>query len=281
MRQIVVPGTDLKVSRFGLGTASLHHLVSSKEREFLLKTAVENGFTHFDTARLYGEGLAERNVGQFLKTERDKITIATKFGIPANPILEKLPALMYGQKVIKGIQGKFLSFSESITTSRRVSLTASNVEASLLSSLKALQTDWIDIFFVHEPQLSDVPSLLELADWLQDQKKRGLVRYLGLAGTVQNCMKVARHTGQLFDILQVEDSLKCCEADKLVEAHLPIQISFGYLRRAALENPELDSLTILSRAMFRNKGGMILVSSRKPKRLKDIALIGEYERGRN
>ena len=87
MQQIILPYTDLKVSRLGFGTASLHHLIYQKDRELLLGQALDSGFTHFDTARLYGEGLAEHSLGRFLGKQRQNVTIGTKFGISANPWL--------------------------------------------------------------------------------------------------------------------------------------------------------------------------------------------------
>ena len=58
MRQITIEGTDLKTSKIGFGTASLHHIRSSSKRISILKTALNSGITHFDTARLYGNGIA-------------------------------------------------------------------------------------------------------------------------------------------------------------------------------------------------------------------------------
>src|SRR2546429_8200098 len=69
---IVLAGTTLSVSRLGLGTASLHHLLWSSERMQLLKTALDCGISHFDTARMYGEGLAERELGRFLTGGRQR-----------------------------------------------------------------------------------------------------------------------------------------------------------------------------------------------------------------
>ena len=61
---------------------------------------------------------------------------------------------------------------------------------------------------MHEPVVEDVASLQSLADWLQQQKVGGRVRYLGLAGRAENCVAVMQQFDGLFDVLQVEDSLK-------------------------------------------------------------------------
>lgn len=80
MRQVILPGTDLSVSRFSFGTASLFNVGSSKMRANLLAAAFDNGFTHFDTAPYYGFGTAERDLKPLLKAHPD-ITVATKVGI--------------------------------------------------------------------------------------------------------------------------------------------------------------------------------------------------------
>lgn len=269
MQRITLPGADLQTSRLGFGTASLHHALRSRERQAVLGAALDAGFTHFDTARMYGEGLAEREMGRFLGKIRQQVTIATKFGIPANPALERFPLLMYAQRAL-GAAGRRLA--PHWWDHRRV-ISREQAETSLAASLKALQTDWIDILFVHEPQLADVDALLSMADWLERQKASGRVRWLGLAGSARHCLAVVQQTGNLFEVLQVEDSLATHEADVLTEAGRPLQITFGYLRQAAAAQPQPDGLAVIKAALARNPHGMILVSSRQPERLRALAAL--------
>src|SRR3712207_7513257 len=50
-----------------------------RSRQELLGSALDAGFTHFDTAPMYGEGMAERTLGQFLSRRlRQQVTLATK-----------------------------------------------------------------------------------------------------------------------------------------------------------------------------------------------------------
>src|SRR5262249_52407934 len=78
--KIRLPGTELQLSRFAFGTASLHHLSSSRSRRMLLEAAVAHGFTHFDTAPIYGFGLSERDLAPLLAAEPG-LTVATKVGL--------------------------------------------------------------------------------------------------------------------------------------------------------------------------------------------------------
>src|SRR5471032_2127488 len=104
MKQIRLPGIDLTVSRLGFGTASLHHLVRSKERRALMAAALDAGFTHFDTARMYGEGLAERSLGDFMAGGlRQRVTLATKFGFAVDSLGERVPAAMYVKRAVGSI----------------------------------------------------------------------------------------------------------------------------------------------------------------------------------
>src|ERR1039457_4268717 len=103
MRTVILPGTSLLLSRVAFGTGSLHHCILRRDRANLLGTALDAGITHFDTARMYGEGLAERELGRFLKGNRRQVTIATKFGIPAVSGYEYFPPLMYFQRALGGV----------------------------------------------------------------------------------------------------------------------------------------------------------------------------------
>ena len=65
MQQVGLPNSPLSVSRLGLGLGSVHRINSARGRLELVRAAIDLGITHFDTARLYGDGLAERVLGQY------------------------------------------------------------------------------------------------------------------------------------------------------------------------------------------------------------------------
>ena len=140
-------------------------------------------------------------------------------------------------------------------------------------SLKALRTDWLDILFIHEPQISDIPQLLEIREWLQSLKNQGVVRYLGLAGQSANCVEINTKIPGLFDILQVEDSIENHEADVVISAGFDLQVTFGYLRKSFESHHPIDPTEVVKKALARNNNGMILVSSRNLARLKSIASL--------
>ena len=77
-------GTDLEVSPLGLGCMGMSYGLGPAgdhdEMVALIRTAVEEGVTFFDTAEAYGPFVNEELVGEALAPVRDQVVIATKFG---------------------------------------------------------------------------------------------------------------------------------------------------------------------------------------------------------
>lgn len=84
VRTVLIPGTDIVTSNLAFGCAGLYREPDHSVRTRLLDVALHSGVQHFDTAPMYGFGLSERELGEFARGRRDKITIATKFGIEPN-----------------------------------------------------------------------------------------------------------------------------------------------------------------------------------------------------
>src|SRR3984957_12360848 len=81
--------SDLEVSAMGLGCMGLSFglgpATEKQEAIHLIRAAVEQGVTFFDTAEVYGPLVNEELVGEALAPFRGKVVIATKFGFKANP----------------------------------------------------------------------------------------------------------------------------------------------------------------------------------------------------
>lgn len=84
-RRVPLAATGLSVTRLGLGTAPLGGLfraVAEGEARAVVERAYELGLRLFDTAPLYGFGLAERRLGQILRDKpRSEIVVSTKAGV--------------------------------------------------------------------------------------------------------------------------------------------------------------------------------------------------------
>jgi aryl-alcohol dehydrogenase-like predicted oxidoreductase len=117
----------------------------------MLGKAAELGINLIDTAECYGDHLSEKLIGQALEGRRDKWIVATKFGHGFKP--------NFGRD--------FLFEPE-------------HVQKQLELSLKALKTDYIDLYQFHSgtDEMFDIPGLWEM---LQNQVKAGKVRHLGIS----------------------------------------------------------------------------------------------------
>src|SRR6185295_4740416 len=85
MQKRKLGNSGLEVSAIGFGCMGLNyaysHTLDKKEAIVLIQAAVDRGVTLFDTAEMYGPYTNEEIVGEALKPHRDKVKIATKFGI--------------------------------------------------------------------------------------------------------------------------------------------------------------------------------------------------------
>lgn len=170
--------------RAGFGLGRLHHLVSRQARHRVIRVAMDAGFRHFDVAPAYGDGLVEQELGACVRYCRGAVSLATKFGIPGRSVGE-LPTPVYF--AIRTV-GKALGRSFGAQYSQR----AFNPQAlvhSLEQSLRRLQTDYVDVFFVHDPlTLAEFENLAPVWDELARQKQRGTIRAFGVSGDAANLL---------------------------------------------------------------------------------------------
>jgi len=125
----------------------------------LMRQAYDAGITFFDNADSYGDGKAERMLARALGHVRDKIVIATKFGYD-----------IYHQtgEERTGHQERPQDFSPAF------------VRFALEQSLERLETDYIDLYQLHNPRLQAIESD-ELFDTLEELKREGKIRHYGVA----------------------------------------------------------------------------------------------------
>ena len=179
LRRVELHGPQLTLSAIGFGCGGLMQSPSRKERMAVLAAALDSGITHFDTARMYGLGRAEAELGMFLRTvERDSVTVATKFGIdvggagrrlgrfqgPARALLRKAPAL-------RGIAKRHQAPSKAARIYE-----AAAAARSLDASLAALGVDYVDILFVHAPRPGDTVAGDELREFFERARRQGKIR---------------------------------------------------------------------------------------------------------
>jgi len=207
MRKVLLaPGVESSV--LGFGCAPILGSVGPAEARRAMSCALDAGVNHFDVARCYGYGDAERFVGSFLKPRRGSVVIASKFGLeatgvarllrPAKPLIRLLRRRRRSGEMpagghARGSRGPFL---------RGVPITAAAMERSLERSLKALGTDYLDIFLLHEPDWSNLP-IDEIAGSAEKLKCEGKIRAFGAAFYREERMPTEAGSN-VFDLLQFD-----------------------------------------------------------------------------
>jgi len=151
-RQLGTSG--LTVSVVGIGCNNFGARMADEDVPGVVDAAIDAGVTLFDTADIYGgsagPGRSETLLGEALKGKRDQVVLATKFGMD-----------------MQGTNGP----DWGVRGSRRY------VRLAVESSLRRLQTDWIDLYQMHrpDPHTPIEETLAVLTDLVQE----GKVRYLG------------------------------------------------------------------------------------------------------
>ena len=173
---------DLEITEIGMGTAPLGgwpEAVHEKDASDTLETAWEQGIRYFDTAPLYGSGMAEIRVGNFLENKnRDDFIISTKVG----RLIVNTDDSKASQKFLGSPKNKDSKFDFSYDGAMQ----------SFEDSLERLKLDRIDILHLHDPD-NHPDHFQEAKDGaikaMIKLKEEGLVTALG-CGLNQNEMLV-------------------------------------------------------------------------------------------
>lgn len=156
-------GKDLKVSAIGLGCMGLSHAYGAPTENGqairLIRQAADMGYTFFDTAEVYGTPenphQNELLVGAALKGIRDKVVIATKFGI------------------------RFDMSSPAVNKPLVPDARPEVIRASVEGSLKRLSTDYIDLYYLH--RIDPRVPIEEVAGVMSELIKEGKITHWGLS----------------------------------------------------------------------------------------------------
>ena len=266
--QTVLSRSGLRVSRIALGLSRLHRMASEKSRIALIRAAREMGITHFDTAPLYGDGLSERVLGKAVRNDRSSVTIASKVGL--------LPRRWIGAMGTAGWPvhaGRAVLRRAGLISWPRRSFTARTLRLSLPESLQALRTDYLDILFLHEPELQDVEKNDSLFAEMMKFKEAGAVRFLGVSGSIFPEM-MARY-GDVIDVIQTMEGAWQEGSDPMPD------LTFSALSRpvpAPLDSSLNPACAALKHALSRRPDGAVVVGTTKIEHLKDlIAVVSQTE----
>ena len=137
MKYKVLGKSGIKVSEIGFGAWTIAldwwgKKIDDVEAKHMLKKAYDLGINFFETADMYGKGKSEKLIGEVFKEMRNEIVISTKYG--------------YDFESVEQIGHKELPqrFDSAFT------------ENALKNSLNRLQTDYIDVYGLHNPKLNHI-----------------------------------------------------------------------------------------------------------------------------
>jgi aryl-alcohol dehydrogenase-like predicted oxidoreductase len=260
MQRTTIDGTGIEVSRLALGTGSLHHLIRGSQRRWLFDHAAALGITHFDTSPYYGDGLAESDLGSWLRGRRATFTVTSKIGLYPRGSSVRTGFGVWCRRAV----GKLLPAMKHPVEDWSVPRACASLEASL----GRLQSDHVDFLLVHEPWL-DAAAADSLLDWMQSEQRRGTIRAFGVAGTEARIGELVRLRHPLTQVVQTKDTIAGQEADFVARAGRPLQFTYGYLSRNGAIG--MEPRAALSAALQRNATGAVIVSSRRPDRITALA----------
>ena len=187
------------VSEIGLGCmsfAGFYGPTDEKEAHDTLNTALDCGIDFLDTANVYGMGLSETMIGNYIKNNGNPFVIATKASISRDPE----------------------------TQERTFDNSSQHLETELNKSLGRLGVDYVDLFYIHrrDPRIP----IEDVMETLLKFKKEGKIGGIGFSEISPSSLRRASEVG-LVDAVQSEYSLWTRSAELgLIQTCQELGVSF-------------------------------------------------------
>ncbi|MEN3938960.1 aldo/keto reductase [Staphylococcus shinii] len=224
MKNVKLGKSDIDVFPIALGTNAVggHNLYNNLDEEQgkeVVRTAIKSGVSLLDTAYIYGLGRSEELIGETIKEfSRDAYKIATK-------------GAHY--------------FDEN--NEERISNKPEFLKEQVEQSLKRLQVDYIDLYYIHFPD--DETPKNEAVAALKELKDQGKIKAIGVSNFSLEQLKEANKDGYV-DVVQLEYNLLNRENEHIFEYTSENNITFipyfplvsGLLAGKYTENTKFDDL---------------------------------------
>ena len=172
--EVAFGGVEIGIP-YGIGIKTESDMLPEVQAVMLLNTALDSGINFFDTARMYGN--SERIIGNAFKGKRERVVLSTKCRhlrdvnghIPSGAALEKM------------------------------------IRTSMNESLESLQTDYVDLFMLHQSDL-EILENEEISSIFLGLKRDGICRAIGASTYSSEVTKKAIDTG-VWDVVQLPFNL--------------------------------------------------------------------------
>jgi aryl-alcohol dehydrogenase-like predicted oxidoreductase len=142
-----LPQTDLRVSRLCFGTMTFGKPVDQATASRMVDCSVAAGINFFDTANVYQLGASETMLGEAIRGKRDQLVVASK------------------------VRGKMGEGAEQCGLSKKA------IFSQVEQSLRRLQTDYLDIYYLHQPDYG--VAIEETLEAMNSLLLQGKIRYVG------------------------------------------------------------------------------------------------------
>ena len=175
--------------------------VMNTQSDALILKAIDVGITHLDTANVYLNGNSEKAIGKVLKESgrRDKVTIATKMRFARD-------------------REKNVFISEG--SAREPLATPENFRSQLDTSLERLQTDFVDILYLHSCDSPEMATYEPMMKELVLAKENGKARFIGVSAhsNVPDVIRATVDTG-IYDVIEIAYNYMGEQKDDIREAN--------------------------------------------------------------
>lgn len=187
--------TDLQVSAMGFGCWEIggtYGKIEEVQFQQAVQRAIDAGINCFDTAEAYGMGASEQALARALGTRRKEVSVVTKFGVG------------------------YTEMPRGRDSSRQ------RIMVSIEQSLQRLQTDYVDVYLVHWPDVNT--PFEETMRTLDDIVRQGKARYIGVSNfrleQLKACMQVRRvdvvqYGWNMFDRRMQAEIFPYCAAQQI------------------------------------------------------------------
>ena len=296
-------------TRLGFGCSSIMGALGRSDSLKMLEAAWDSGIRHFDVAPMYGYGEAEACLGEFSSRHAGQITVTTKFGIPPEtgravtriarsmlrPVAQKFPALkqrLSGGSKVPSLAELAAAEAPALPKEPNPIFNVEEAKRSLHRSLKALKSERVDVFLLHDVTADDLVDDT-LLRFLEDSVASGLVGTFG-AGTDRNQIdllllghpaycRTLQYEWSIFNPVSTSENVFRMHHRSLTANFRSLQAAliadgdrcsrWSQATNAELANPEVLATLMLKAALVVNPSSVILFSSKSPDHIHANAVL--------